>query len=86
MSASHAFESTEVEAYEYFNTFSTNMAVNHEFSVTLEENQYFVMGDNRNNSTDSRFFGPVDFKDIIGEAVLFIPYGETLASVLISKL
>lgn len=33
----------------------------------LKDNQYFVMGDNRGNSTDSRFFGPVDKNDILLE-------------------
>lgn len=38
--------------------------------ITLAEDEYFVLGDNRNNSTDSRFdvVGPVHRKDIIGRA------------------
>ena len=39
----------------------------------LGEDQYFLMGDNRNNSSDSRVFGPVSSKQIFGK-VLFI-YG-----------
>ncbi|HVM90501.1 MAG TPA: signal peptidase I [Verrucomicrobiae bacterium] len=35
-------------------------------TVTLKANQYFVLGDNRSSSLDSRFFGPVDRSYIVG--------------------
>lgn len=35
----------------------------------LHDTQYFVMGDNRNASQDSRRFGPITIQDIVGEAV-----------------
>ena len=35
-------------------------------NIKLEENEYFVMGDNRGNSFDSRFWGPVKKERIIG--------------------
>jgi signal peptidase I len=36
----------------------------------LGENEYFLLGDNRNQSYDSRSFGAISHKLIIGEAVL----------------
>ena len=40
--------------------------------ITLEDNEYFVLGDNRNNSEDSRFasIGYIRREEIIGKATL----------------
>jgi signal peptidase I len=35
----------------------------------LAENEYFMMGDNRNNSNDSRSFGPVPLPKIVGRVI-----------------
>lgn len=40
--------------------------------IVLGEKQYFLMGDNRNNSDDSRANGPVDNNDILGRAVRLV--------------
>ena len=34
--------------------------------ITLKDDEYFVIGDNRNNSSDSRVIGPIKKKDIVG--------------------
>lgn len=43
-----------------------------DFSATLEKDEYFIMGDNRTNSTDSRIFGPVFRDEIMGKTSLTI--------------
>jgi signal peptidase I len=38
--------------------------------ITLSEDEFFVLGDNRNSSKDSRSFGPVNRSYIVGRVVL----------------
>ena len=43
-----------------------------DFEVTVPEGKYFVLGDNRGNSLDSRYFGAFDKEKIMGKTSLIL--------------
>lgn len=43
-----------------------------DFSITLGKEEYFVLGDNRGNSVDSRILGPIHKSGITGKATYTI--------------
>jgi signal peptidase I len=47
--------------------FVLNRGTQEPLQVTLGANEYFLMGDNRPQSRDSRAFGPVPLKDIVAQ-------------------
>lgn len=40
------------------------------YSYNLNETQFFIVGDNEENSVDSRYFGPISREEIIGKVII----------------
>ncbi|MFN2288519.1 MAG: signal peptidase I [Chromatocurvus sp.] len=52
-----------------------------DFSVVVRPGHYFMMGDNRDNSSDSRVWGQVAQKDIVGKAFAVWMHWDSLFSI-----
>jgi signal peptidase I len=65
------------EPYVYINKLIPSPFTDLKLKVTLKDDEYFVMGDNRHNSSDSRLWGVLPKKDIVGKSyVRLFPFNE----------
>lgn len=82
--------------YQFNNTLVSALDKDGEFSLTLGNDEYFVMGDNRNiysssdsrdhGSVDSRMFGTVKKDEIVGNVVFIVEYGNNLLQAILKSL
>ncbi len=52
-----------------------------DFTLVVEQGHYFMMGDNRDNSSDSRVWGQVPERDIVGKAFAIWMHWDSLFSI-----
>lgn len=62
---------------DYMSTYADGTFMTDVEPITLGDDEYYCLGDNRPHSTDSRYYGPFKESDIISKGVFVIyPFGE----------
>lgn len=71
----HVYVDGELQPEDYINEPMATFRYQ-DFTLTVPEGCYFLMGDNRNDSMDSRDIGPVDERYIVGKALWVVFPGQ----------
>lgn len=61
------------EPYKVFSSEEQGGSSRNMDEMMIPAEHYFVMGDNRDHSNDSRFFGPIPYEDIRFSAIFYAP-------------
>ena len=68
------------DVFEFDKTFE-GLNTNNFKKISIPEDQFFVLGDNRDNSQDSRFIGLIPIENIVGRAeIVFISFDTSIGS------
>ena len=67
-------------------TYSLYQAIVKQQTITLKQDEYFCLGDNRNNSLDSRLLGPIPRTDMLGKVYFVSHYGDGVLKGLIQSI